>query len=122
MKQQIIDDPYGLDDWDTSKGSRCFVHLANSMVWKAITKQDPPHPPLTAWDYTQSGMPWFDYYTDDWKSLAGTGKLKGLKSMLELGLQKGVPVLPENQSVTFKSDQVKVLGDKRPDGIREGTW
>jgi hypothetical protein len=122
MKQQIFEDPYGLDDWDTEHGSRCFVHLANSLVWKAITKQDPPYPPTTAADYTARGFPWFDYYSDDWKSLAGTGKLKGLKSLLELGFQKGLNVLPENISVDFKSDQIKVLGDKRPNEVRAGDW
>ncbi len=122
MEQQIFEDPYGLDDWDTEHGSRCFIHLANSLVWKAITKQEPPYPPSTAADYTSRGLPWFDYYSDDWRSLAGTGKLKGLKSMLELGMQKGLNVLPENESVTFKSDQVKVLGDKRPNEVRAGEW
>jgi len=123
MKQQIYEDPYGLEDWDLEHGSRCFVHLANSLVWKAITKHEPPYPPSTAADYTRRGLPWFDYYTDDVKSLAGTGKLKGLKSILELGFQKGQTVLPENEPVYFKSDQVRTLGDKRPKGeVRAGEW
>lgn len=122
MEQQVFEDPYDITDWDTENGSRCFVHLANSLMWKAITKHEPPYPPSTAADYTRAGMPWFDYYTDDWKSLAGSGKLKGLKTMLEIGLQKGMPVLPENESVDFKSDQVVTYGKKRPDQVRAGEW
>lgn len=123
MKQQVFEDPYDINDWDLTQRSRCFIHLANSLIWKAITKQDPPNPPLTAAHYSQSGMPWFDYYTDDWKSLDGTDKLQGLKSVLEMGLQKGVHILPENLSVDFKSDQVHVLGpQKRKEEVRAGSW
>lgn len=122
MKQQIFDDPYGLSDWDTDHGSRCFIHLANSMTWKAVTQSEPPYPPSTSDDYTKSGLPWFDYYKDDWKTLAGTGKLKGLKTLMQLGYQKGVQTLPENQPVYFRSDQIRVIGDKRPNEVRGGSW
>lgn len=122
MVQQILDDPYGLQDWDIEHGARVFVHLANSLVWKAVTRQDPPHPPFTAADYSGHGYPWYDHYTDNLRSLAGTGKLKGIKSLLELGYQKGIQVLPENESVVFKSDQIHQLGAPRPDQVRSGSW
>jgi hypothetical protein len=93
-------------------------------VWRAITKHEPPSTPRTAADYSAHGLPWFDYYTDDWKSLNGTGKLKGLKGILEMGFQKGVHIIPENESVTFKSDQVRTIGEqKRKKGeVRAGSW
>ncbi len=125
MKQQVFEDPYDADDWDLTQRSRCFVHLANSLVWRAITKMEPPSTPRTAADYTSYGLPWFDYYTDDWKSLQGTGKLKGLKTVLEMGFQKGVQLLPENQSVSFKSDQVRVIGEQKrtkKGEVRAGSW
>lgn len=122
MVQQVLDDPYGLQDWDLDRGARVFVHLANSLVWKAVTRQDPPHPPFTAADYSRQGYPWYDHYTDDLKSLAGSGKLKGIKSLLEMGYQKGVQVLPENEPVVFKSDQIHQLGAQRPDQVRSGNW
>jgi hypothetical protein len=123
MKQQVLEDPYDINDWDLTQRSRCFIHLANSLVWRAITKQEPPSTPRTAADYSRYGLPWFDYYTDDVKSLQGSGKLKGLKSVLEMGFQKGVQILPENQSIAFKSDQIHVLGDqRRKDEVRAGTW
>src|SRR4051794_11980884 len=31
MKQEIYTDPFGLDDWDQTQRSRCFVHIANSL-------------------------------------------------------------------------------------------
>ena len=34
MKQEIFKDRFGLDVWDRSACSRCFVHMANSLVWE----------------------------------------------------------------------------------------
>ena len=56
MRQQIERDPYGLDAWDQSAASRCFVHLVNSQIYAAVNGQAPPHPPLTAEDYAQARM------------------------------------------------------------------
>ena len=73
MRQQIYDDEYGIDAWDQDNGFRCFIHLANSEQYLAITGHRPPHRPPTANDYTDAGLPWFDYYSDG-KALAGSAK------------------------------------------------
>jgi hypothetical protein len=59
MRQEIYADAYGLADWDCSQTSRCFVHIANSVMWQAITGEQPPTKPLTALQYTKAGLPWF---------------------------------------------------------------
>ena len=41
MKQEIFEDPYGLDAWDQRHGSRVFVTIANSAQWLAITGERP---------------------------------------------------------------------------------
>ena len=64
MRQEIYDDPYGMGDWQLETKSRCFVHLCNSLVWQSVTGSPPPYPPPTAKQYTQAGLPWFDYYDD----------------------------------------------------------
>ncbi len=51
MKQEIYDDPYGLDAWDQRHSSRCFVTIANSAVWTAVTGERPPTEPPTAKEY-----------------------------------------------------------------------
>ena len=43
MRQEIYKDPFKLSDWDMDQKSRCFVHLANSLVWRAITGDAPPN-------------------------------------------------------------------------------
>lgn len=124
MKQQIHADPYDFDDWDVSKRQRVFVHLANSLVWKAITGHEPPHPPATAAMYTKAGLPWYEHYKDDAKTLAGTGITASLKSVMQMGFQKGLGILPENQSAEIKPEQTKQLADKpkNPNEVREGSW
>lgn len=99
MRQEIYDDPYGFSDWDAEHSSRCFVHIANSMTWHQITGEWPPTAPPTARDYTQAGLPWFDYYADGHEALEGSSVLAKLKSVFQLGQEKGDVPLPENQPV-----------------------
>lgn len=120
MKQEIFKDPHGLDVWQRSQKARCFVHLANSMAWEAITGKKPPATPVTAAVYTRQGYPWFDYYDESQEALGGTEKLKSLKSIMEMGFQKGMPMLPENESVD-PSDQVYVVKGKAGE-VRVGAW
>jgi hypothetical protein len=100
MRQEIYEDPFEPGDWDLAHVSRCFVHICNSLVWRSITEENPPTVPPTASEYEKAGLPWFDYYGGDAKALKGSGKLKGLKSVLEMGKQKGDAPIPENEPVT----------------------
>jgi hypothetical protein len=100
MKQEIYEDPFDFSDWDQTQKSRCFVHIANSLVWEEITGKKSPTTPPTAKQYAQAGLPWFDFYADGAAALAGSAKLANLKSVAELGAEKGDVPLPENASVT----------------------
>ena len=89
MKQEVHDDPYGLDAWDQRHGSRCFVTIANSRQWMAITGECPPTEPPTAKHYTEMGLPWFDYYGGDVEAVAGAATLNGLASVARKGDEEG---------------------------------
>ena len=84
------------DAWDLSARSRCFVHLANSLAWRAITGEAPPTVPPTAADYVRAGLPWFEWYADQ-PAKEGSGILAALKSVFALGAEKGEAPLPENE-------------------------
>ena len=99
MRQEIYEDDYGLDAWDQRHASRCFVTIANSTQWLALTGERPPTEPPTARDYTAAGLPWFDYYGGDLEALAETEKMRGLVSVAQLGAQKNQTPLPDNDSV-----------------------
>ena len=99
MRQEIYEDEYGLDAWDQRHASRCFVTIANSTQWMALTGERPPTEPPTARDYTDAGLPWFDYYGGDLKALEETEKMRGLVGVAQLGGQKGETPLPDNESI-----------------------
>ncbi len=110
MQQQVHEDPYEFSDWE-KKGSRCFVHLLNSMAWQSVTGAQPPTAPRTAADYSRYGLPWYDHYVDGAKVATGTSKTKGLKGIAELA----PGLLPENSSVVVSS--VLSVGK-----VRDGSW
>jgi hypothetical protein len=121
MRQEIFEDPHALTDWDLEHSSRCFVHLANSLVWRAITGEQPPTVPPTGKEYAAAGIPWFDYYAEDAKALKGSNVLAKLKSVFQMGKEKNDVPLPENEPTTV--EKVIVLRDgSRPEQVREGRF
>lgn len=121
MRQEIYDDPHDFSDWDLRHRSRCFVHLTNALVWRAITGDSPPSTPPTAEEYNRAGLPWFEYYGADRGALEGATKFKDLKSVVEIGADKGENPVPENETVTPK--RVVELGEElAKDQVREGAF
>lgn len=121
MTQEIYDDEHAYSDWDLGHGSRCFVHLTNSLVWRAITGGDPPTTPPTAEEYTRAGLPWFDYYAADRRSLEGGTALKELESVVGLGARRGQVPLPENVPVEPER-VVRLRAGLRREQVREGRF
>jgi hypothetical protein len=121
MRQKIYDDSYEFEDWDLDHSSRCFVHIANSMVWRAITGRAPPTAPPTAKEYSDAGLPWFDLYDEHVKALEGAQALNGLKSIKQLGEEKGDVPLPENVSVDPQHVK-KLRHGLKKDQVREGVF
>ena len=119
MKQEIYNDRYGLDVWDQRNSSRCFVTIANSAGWTAITGERPPTEPPTAKEYTEAGLPWFDYYGGDAVAVEGAQKLKGLTSVVEMGKEKGESAAPENESVDV--ERIIALRKRGSQKVREMT-
>ncbi len=128
MKQEIYEDFFGIDSWDQGISSRCFAHISNSLVWRSITGENPPLVPLTSKVYNEARLPWFDYYSDNGIAVDGSDKLNGLKTIAELGKEKGDVPLPENESLTI-DDIISIISTHfafpafiRKDQIREGTF
>ena len=120
MKQEIYDDPFNFDDWDHTQSSRCFVHIANSEMWRVFTGEAPPTVPPSAADYTKAGLPWFDYYGEG-TAVEGSAILRGLKSVLQLGQKKGEMPLPENAPVS--GEKVVTIRPRRMSAqVREGMF
>jgi hypothetical protein len=121
MRQEIYDDTYKLKDWDQSHSSRCFVHICNSLVWRSVTQEVPPTTPLTAREYKDHGVPWFEYYAEDAQPVGGSKILDKLKSVAQLGKQKGDVPLPENESIQPEKI-VQLRQGLRKGQVREGMF
>jgi hypothetical protein len=80
MSQNIYVDRHGIDDWDQQHGARCFVSIVDSVSWPRVTGSSMPTPPVTAADYAEAGLPWFDYDTGA-PALAGSAALAAVTSV-----------------------------------------
>ena len=118
MRQEIYQDQNEFSDWDQTRSRRCFVHLCNFLVWRQITATNPPHPPVTAKEYSKAGIPWFDYYQDNLPALKGSKQLAEVKSVMTLGMENNTQPLPENTSIT-PTKIVQYGNARRPRKIRE---
>ena len=99
MRQEIYADPHSFEQWSTNSSARCFVHLCNSLLWRQYSGSNPPHPPFTSTEHKSPGIPWFDYYRDDLPAVDGSPILRKAKSIFQLGQEKKLQPLPENNSV-----------------------
>jgi hypothetical protein len=115
MRQKIYEDEYGIDAWDQENSYRCFVHLANSEQYQLITSHQPPHKPANARDYSQAGLPWFDYY-DDSKALPGADFLNKLTSVAAKIIGQDNATLPNNDPVQPKVMKIISKGNLVRDG------
>ena len=118
MKQEIYDDPYDFSVWDLEQSSRCFIHIANSITWRAITGEAPPTIPPTARQYNEAGLPWFEYYAPGNEAVQGSKILQGLKSVAGMSKELKETVLPENETAVVSDEQTLKLGV--PDQVPEG--
>ena len=121
MRQEIYDDPFELSEWETVSSNRCFVHLANSLIWREITGKEPPRTPATSAAYTKAGLPWFDYYDDKLVAVEGSETLSKVKSIAELAEEKGDNPLPENETVDPKNVVALRAGLKKGE-VRDGCF
>ena len=109
MKQEIYEDEFQPENWDTSVNSRCYIHLLNSLAYAQVTGHLPPHRPYEASDYAAAGLPWFDYYRDQ-ASIEGSDAFRCLKTWKDFQQEK------EEQSVNIEPKTIVHLEEKPGSG------
>ena len=119
MRQEIYEDEYGFDVWDTDNSSRCFVHALNSAQWTAATANPTPGRQPSSADYAKAGLPWFEYYDDKLEAMDGSKKLAGLDSVAAKAIKLGDKVLGDNAPVD--PAEVVKLGPASSK-ISDGRW
>ena len=95
MRQEVYEDEYGFDAWCNSVCSRCFVHVLNSVQYFSVCDAVPPDNPPTTKEYTDAGLPWFEYYGGDLSALEGSEKLLSLDSVAVKNLKKGKGIIDD---------------------------
>ena len=121
MRQEIYDDPYGLEAWTKDQRSRCFVHILNSAQYRDVTGSRPPHEPPTAEEYDRAGLPWFEYYEADLKAIEGAPVLAGLDSVAARQVKEGQKPGKDNEGFVTTGRHVVKLGPNR-NRVREGRF
>ena len=81
MHQEIYEDPHDFVAWDLRKSEKCFVTIANAKQWIDITGEEPPISPYSANEYTNAGLPWFNYYGADKIAIEGAKQLRKIKAI-----------------------------------------
>jgi hypothetical protein len=99
MHQKIYADKFALADWDWDATQRVFVTIIHAKDWKSVTGEPALHQPPTAEEYSQAGLPWFDYDLGDVTSLSGSAVLAEVKSVGELHIENTGANLPASADV-----------------------
>jgi len=121
IRQKIYPDPYGLNAWDRGNSGRVYVHILNSMSFRAVTGLEPPPTPVTAKTYAEYGLPWFDLYDEKMGDVPAGEELKGVKSVKEMDQQKGFKPPQEDDSIEIPDDKViKYKASRRK--VESGGW
>lgn len=122
MKQSIYTDPHGKETWDLQNSARLFVHIVNSEMWREITGEEPPASPISAKDYTNHRLPWFELYDESVPAIQGSSKLASLKSVKEMDAEKSTRPLQDDGSVSVGpvARLWNALGQAV--GVRDGKW
>lgn len=90
IQQEVYADDHGIDAWSFEHATRVCIHTCNAMLWRKVTGENPPHPPLTAAEYRRHHIPWFDFYRDDLEALPETENLAGIQSVAQVLAAKGI--------------------------------
>ena len=119
MRQEVYSDDYGFSAWVQDVRSRCFVHLLNSGQYRTVTGFAPPYEPPTAADYTEAGLPWFEYFDADLEALEGATRLDRLDSVGARRVKERKPPLDGGENVEPKPAQIKRL--RKSQVVRDGS-
>ncbi|MDX2082077.1 MAG: hypothetical protein SFU53_14930 [Terrimicrobiaceae bacterium] len=117
IQQEIYEDPHGVDAWNQADSIRVCVHICNSALWRAITHENPPHPPFTPEEYRRKGIPWFDFYRDDLEPLPETKKMASLKSVDEVAHAPNASV--HSGEVIEPGLVIQYGNTRRPEAVRQ---
>ena len=83
----------------------------------AVTGEEPPLSPISAGDYSEAGLPWFDYYDGDRKAIEGAKALGNIKSVTEIAQATRQDISSEKKStIDYLVKQITGMN------VSDGSW
>jgi hypothetical protein len=100
MRERVGADRFGIEAWDQSARTRCFITLVDGEELSRGTGIPVPlPPPFTPADYQRKGLPWFEYANDGVVALGGASDVPEIKSISDINDEHGLPSLESNASI-----------------------
>lgn len=118
IQQEIYKSEFAKSDWRSEPSARVWVHLTDASNWTALTGEDQPSTPVTAQQYAQWGLPWFDYFDADRVDVDGSPLLAGVRTVGDvLGSTDDGPSIHPGSTI------VRHVGPhRRPQRVRTPRW
>ena len=113
MEQEIYEDDYGIDTWDTETRTEVPIHVVNSEQYEVITGKAPPETLVTAETYTDYGYPWYRLYNEEKKDITASKQLAAIKSMKQLDKEKEIS--SNDPAFQVSGNQIISLTQKKQD-------
>ena len=76
--------------------------------------------PISSEEYTDTGLPWFDYFDEDKKSIEGAEALSDIKSIKDIYKQKIKDLFGGRAS--SQNQKVHDISPKKKGNISNGSW
>jgi hypothetical protein len=76
--------------------------------------------PISSEEYTDAGLPWFDYFDEDKKSIEGAEALDDIKSIKDIYKQKIKGLFGGDSS--NQNQNVQDISPKKKNSISNGFW
>jgi len=76
--------------------------------------------PISSEEYTNAGLPWFDYFDEDKKSIQGAEAFNDIKSIKDIYKQKVKDMFGGGAS--SQNQKVHNISPKKKNNISNGFW
>ena len=102
---------------------RTFVTLVHAKDWKTLTGEVAPNEPPAAREYSEAGLPWFEYFGKDQDALPGSATLAGVKSVAKMFKKLTGSAMPQSSDIVTKAPTAIGPGARKARVVRtEGSW
>jgi len=117
IDQEIYEDEFEAGDWEAAPLDKVWVHLVAAQDWQRYTGEPAPQSPISAADYVEAGLPWFDYVNPSGVDVAVTPEMEAIKSVGELsGADEHLPVVAPGDP------RVRTIRWNRDGRVAPGSW